>query len=168
MIELSNEAGYGKGSNKVSVLDRASVKLNTLRFFIRLMKDTKTIDSKKYLAKDLNYFSFLRKYSELQIAKIFVKYPQYFNVFSSCNRGLILGKRWCNDCPKCLFTYLILSPYLKEKQLIKIFGKNLLEDKNLLPILKKLTGKKGVKPFECVGTYEESRTALKLNNNNAE
>ena len=48
VIELSNEAGYGKGSNKVVILDRASVKLNTLRLLIRLMKDTGSLDLKKY------------------------------------------------------------------------------------------------------------------------
>ncbi|MFH1575741.1 MAG: hypothetical protein ABIB55_02240 [Candidatus Nealsonbacteria bacterium] len=117
----------------------------------------------KYLAKNINYFSFLRKLTELQIAKIFAKYPKYFPAFSSCNIGQKTGDRWCNTCPKCLFTYLSLSPYLTEKQLVKIFGKNLLEDKKLLPLLKRLTGERGIKPFECVGTYKESRLALKLN-----
>jgi hypothetical protein len=48
IIELSNEAGYGRGNNKIAILDRASVKLNTLRLFIRLMKDTTSFDFKKY------------------------------------------------------------------------------------------------------------------------
>ena len=34
---------------KASTLERASLKLNMLRIFIRLMKDVKTIDSKKYV-----------------------------------------------------------------------------------------------------------------------
>jgi len=119
--------------------------------------------SQKYLAKNVNYSSFLRKYTELQIAEMFAKYPKYFPVFSSCNRGLKTGKKWCCSCPKCLFTYLILSPYLPEKQLIKIFGKNLLKDKKLRPLLKSLIGKGKHKPFECVGTYQESRLALKFN-----
>lgn len=119
--------------------------------------------SQKYLAKNVYYFSFLRKYTELQIAKMFVRYPKYFSVFSSCNKGIKTGKRWCNQCPKCLFTYLVLAPYLEKKQLLKIFGKNLLEDKNLMPLLRSLTGKRGHKPFECVGTYRESLLALKLN-----
>jgi len=117
---------------------------------------------RKYLAKNINYCSFLRKHTELQIAKMFVKYPKYFPVFSSCNRGPKTGARWCNNCPKCLFTYLVLSPYLTEKQLLKIFGKNLLKDKKLQPLLKKLTGESGIKPFECVGTKKESRLALRL------
>jgi len=118
---------------------------------------------KKYLVKNINYFSFLRKYTELEIAKMFSQYPKYFSVFSSCNRvAKKMQKRWCGECPKCLFTYLILCPFLKEKELLKIFGKNLLTEKKLLPLLKGLLGERGHKPFECVGTYSESKKAFKL------
>lgn len=48
IIELFLEAGYTKSGNKSTILEKASVKLNTLRFFIRLMKETKTLDLKKY------------------------------------------------------------------------------------------------------------------------
>jgi hypothetical protein len=37
-------------TEKVPLLDAASLKLNVLRVFIRLMKETKAIDGKKYLA----------------------------------------------------------------------------------------------------------------------
>lgn len=47
MMEFFLEAGYTR-SNKVVTLEKASVKLNTLRFFIRLMKETKSLDTKKY------------------------------------------------------------------------------------------------------------------------
>ncbi len=47
MMELFLEAGYTR-SNKVVTLEKASVKLNTLRFFVRLMKETKSLDLKKY------------------------------------------------------------------------------------------------------------------------
>ena len=48
LIELFLEAGYTKSGNKSAILEKASVKLNTLRFFIRLMKETKVFDLKKY------------------------------------------------------------------------------------------------------------------------
>jgi len=48
IIELFLEAGYSKSGNKAITLEKASVKLNTLRFFIRLMKETKALDLKKY------------------------------------------------------------------------------------------------------------------------
>ncbi len=112
-----------------------------------------------YLVKNLNYFSFLRKYSELEIAEIFSDYPRYFPVFSSCNSK---KEKWCLNCPKCLFSYLILCPYLERKQLLKIFKKDLLKEKNLEPVLKDMLGEGKGKPFECVGTFKEARKALKL------
>ncbi len=53
VVELCTEAGYGKGNSKVIVLDQASIKLNTLRLTIRLMKDTNSLDLKKYTALQL-------------------------------------------------------------------------------------------------------------------
>ncbi|MEK9185094.1 MAG: four helix bundle protein [Patescibacteria group bacterium] len=48
IIEFLLEAGYIKSNNKSIPLEKASGKLNTLRFLIRLMKETKTFDLKKY------------------------------------------------------------------------------------------------------------------------
>ncbi len=120
---------------------------------------------KKYLVKNVNYFSFLRKYTELQISKMLIKYPQYFPVFSSCNASMRIGAkqvRWCGNCPKCLFVYLTLYPFLNKKQLLLIFGKDIFENKRLLPTMKSLIGQGRAKPFECVGTKKESLLALKL------
>lgn len=50
MVECILEAGYSKSGDKVVILDRASMKLNLLRFLIRLMKETRSIDTKKYTA----------------------------------------------------------------------------------------------------------------------
>jgi len=117
---------------------------------------------KKYLVKDINYFSFLRKYSELEIAKMFTEYPQYFPAFSSCNVGIKKGKKWCGECPKCLFVYTTLYPFLEKKELLKIFGRDLFENKKLESVMKALIGQGRAKPFECVGTYKESRLAFRL------
>ena len=120
---------------------------------------------RKYLAKNLNYFSFTRKYGELEISKMLTKYPKYLPVFSSCNASMRIASsrlRWCNNCPKCLFVYLTLCPYLKKEQLLEIFGEDLLQKKSLRPILKSLMGEGKHKPFECVGTYAEAKKALKL------
>jgi len=57
---------------------------------------------------------------------------------------------------------MILYPFVEEKELIKIFRFNLLDKKELLPLLKELIGEKKVKPFECVGTRKESLVALYL------
>lgn len=124
--------------------------------------------SKKYLAKSINYFSYLRKYTELEISKMLVKYPRYFPVFSSCNAGTKISTegtlqakdRWCGNCIKCLFVYMTLYPFLEKKELFKIFGKDIFENKKLLPVMKSLIEKGIVKPFECVGTKKESRVAF--------
>lgn len=123
----------------------------------------------KYLAKNINYFSYLRKYTELEISKMFLKYPQYFSVFSSCNQverpasAKSFGEaRWCGNCPKCLFVYATLYPYLEKKILLKIFGKDIFENKKMLPTMKALIGQGSHKPFECVGTFKESKKALEL------
>ncbi len=125
--------------------------------------------SKKYLAKDIEYFSFLRPLYEIQIAKLFSKYPKYFPVFLSCNEAYKTAsgakkpsKKWCGKCPKCLFVWTCLYPFVEEKKLIKIFGKNLFKDKKLLPIMKELIGERRFKPFECVGTKKETVSAFYL------
>ena len=48
VIKCFLEAGYTNKGNKLDILERASVKLNTLRFLIRLMKEIKVFDLKKY------------------------------------------------------------------------------------------------------------------------
>jgi len=120
---------------------------------------------RKYLAENINYFSYLRKYGELEISKMFIKYPQYFSVFSSCNASMKIGAkklRWCGKCPKCLFVYLTLYPFLENNELLKIFNKDFFQNKKLLPLMKSLIGEESIKPFECVGTKKESQEAFKL------
>ena len=108
----------------------------------------------KYISSDIQYFSFLRPINEIQIASLFAKNKEYYKVFKSCNVGSKTDS-WCGKCPKCLFTYLIMSPFIPQNELEDIFGGNLLNDSELLPILKQLKGEVDVKPFECVGTVEE-------------
>lgn len=121
-------------------------------------------DFRNYVAENLNdavrYFSFLRPLSELQIAKLFSQCEAYHPVFRSCNVGSKTDS-WCGHCPKCLFTWIILSPFLSREQLTTIFGKDLMADESLRPILEELNGTAPVKPFECVGTVEEVRACLK-------
>lgn len=115
-------------------------------------------DFRCYVAENLNdkvqYFSFLRPLSELQIASLFAQCEAYHPVFRSCNVGSKTDS-WCGHCPKCLFTWIILSPFLSKEQLTTIFGKDLMADESLRPILEELNGTTAVKPFECVGTVEE-------------
>ena len=122
-----------------------------------------------YLINDLEYFSVLRLLYEIQIARIFSYMKNYFPVFLSCNESQKTYSgtkkktgKWCGSCSKCLFVYTILYPFISKDELLSIFGSDLFEKKELLPILKELIGEKEVKPFECVGTRKEALVALYL------
>ena len=114
---------------------------------------------KKYITKGIEYFSFLRPLSELQIACLFAKLESHHYSFRSCNVGSKKDE-WCCNCPKCLFTYIMLAPFLPENELNKMIGENLIIKPSLQNSLKELRGLTKVKPFECVGTVDEVNLAL--------
>jgi len=121
---------------------------------------------KKFLTPDVKYFSLLRPFYEIRIAKMFSKQKKYFPHFSSCNANFKINqeaeKLWCGQCAKCLFVFIMLSAFLSKKELIGIFGQNLYQQENLLPLFKDVLGFGTMKPFDCVGTFEEAQTALFL------
>lgn len=115
----------------------------------------------KYLKTGVEYFSMLRPISELQIAMLFSKLEDFHQVFKSCNVGSKTEPwKWCCNCPKCLFVYTILSPFLYKEKLINIFGEDLFKREDLLKTFIELCGYGETKPFECVGTYSEVRYAI--------
>ena len=116
---------------------------------------------RNYLSPDIEYLSLLRPLYELQIAQRFAKYPQYFRLFRSCNRGQATNS-WCGRCPKCLFVWTVLYPFVEREQMLGIFGKDLFEWDGAAELLKDLLGMNAAKPFECVGTKEETLAALHL------
>jgi len=135
-----------------------------------------------FVTGNVRFFSLLRPLSELHIMQIFSTYPQYFDRFTSCNKNWKIAKAtsdqlrvtgeklqtqnsiglWCNHCPKCAFTFALLSAFVPREQLLAIFGADLFADATLLPLYRELLGLTGIKPFECVGTPEEVAAALLL------
>ncbi len=119
-----------------------------------------------FISPDLNYFSLMRPFYEIRIMEIFSKYDKYFSSFSSCNSNFRIdgqnqeGKLWCGKCAKCMFSFLILSPFLPKEKLIEIFGSNLFQDIEMMPILRDILGFGRVKPFDCVGTFDEAKAAF--------
>lgn len=112
------------------------------------------------------YFSFVRPLYELQIARIFVhQHPdgsdRALSLFRSCNRGQKTNV-WCGECPKCLFAYSILAPFLPATQLQQLFGRDLWSDQGLIETALELVGAREQKPLECVGTREENTIAFWL------
>lgn len=114
---------------------------------------------RKYIGSGVLYFSLLRPWSEYQIAMEFAKHPQYHEIFRSCNVGSKEDK-WCGHCAKCLFVFIILSPFIGIKRLTEIFGVDMLEDPDMWPLLQELTGVVEQKPFECVGSRSEVNLAV--------
>jgi UDP-N-acetylmuramoylalanine--D-glutamate ligase len=119
----------------------------------------------KNLSPDVEYFSLLRPFYEIRITQMFAKYKKYFPVFSSCNRNFKIKeeqhKRWCGECAKCVFVFTLLSAFLTKKDLLGIFKENLYEKQSLLPLFKDLLGVGNLKPFDCVGTFEETLEAFR-------
>lgn len=117
------------------------------------------------IAADLHYYSLLRPLSELAVARQFAKNDHYDAHFSSCNRNFhILGERpvnrWCGVCPKCHFVFLALAPFMPKPRLVRIFGRNLLDDSAQAGGFDALLEFQDHKPFECVGEGRESRAAM--------
>jgi hypothetical protein len=56
----------------------------------------------------------------------------------------------------------MLSAYLEDAELVSIFGADMLNDPDMLGLLRQLSGMEDDKPFECVGTREEVNTAIAM------
>jgi len=133
-----------------------------------------------HLSEDITYFSLMRPFYEIRIVQQFMKYPQYFAKFSSCNRAfkilpipqnrrsrLYVGKNpssalWCGECAKCVFVFTLFSAYLKPEEIVKVFGQNLYENEKLLALFKDVLGVGNMKPFDCVGTFDEAKVAFEM------
>jgi len=118
-----------------------------------------------FITSDVTYFSILRPFTELKIVELFSKYQLYFPHFSSCNKNFTVfkkgsSKRWCGKCAKCAFMFLMLSAFVSREEMISMFGRNLFADHSLIPLYKQLLGIKDIKPFDCVGTFEEVAVAF--------
>ena len=159
--------GVGCGCKYIALSNEASANESTVPGTDINHQYSKSIaferDFREYVALHINseiqYFSFLRPLNEMQIASLFSQCTAYHEVFRSCNAGSKTDS-WCGKCPKCLFTWIILSPFIPRERLAEIFGKDLMKDPELKSIFEELNGTSAVKPFECVGTVEEVRACV--------
>jgi hypothetical protein len=117
--------------------------------------------AEQHLAPGIDYFSILRPLFEIQVCRLFADCAEYFSAFRSCNRGQKDGA-WCGRCPKCLSVFVSLSPFLALETMRAIFGDDLFEHGGLMPLVRALLGIEGAKPFECVGTAQETLAGLYL------
>lgn len=153
-VALSNEASANESTVMGSTVNHQYSKS------FKFEKDFHRYEA-AYIRSGVYYFSLLRPLSEFQIAGFFAKCTAYHPIFRSCNAGSKEDK-WCGHCPKCLFVFLILSPFLSHDYLVEIFGRDMLADADMIPLLEQLTGVVNVKPFECVGSRDEINTAICL------
>lgn len=122
---------------------------------------------RKRLLQHFDYFSLLRPFSELQIARLFSRSAAYHPVFTSCNAAFKIDRgrrisRWCCACPKCRSTFLLMAPFVEKARLLSMFGRNLLDAGDQIAGFEELIGLRGFKPFECVGEPDEYLAALLL------
>jgi len=168
-------AGYASGMDYVALSNESSANETTVANSDVNHQYSKSFEfetdfrqyEREYIASNVEYFSLLRPLLELQIARLFARNKKYHPVFQSCNTSEKTNE-WCGICPKCLFVYIVLSPFLSEYELVSIFRKNLFEDETLALTLDKLSGFTAEKPFECVGRRDEVRAALELTLNEYE
>ncbi len=112
------------------------------------------------------YFSLLRPLTELRIVKAFATHAKYFDAVTSCNANFRqsgpAAPRFCLACPKCVFVSLMARPWLDDAAYRALLGGDALADPANLTVVEELLGVRGTKPFECVGTPEETAAALHL------
>ena len=125
----------------------------------------------KYVTPDISSTSLLREFSELEIVRRFVHYPQYLHYVTSCNTYFFLPPLWqrfsrtpywCNKCAKCVFLFACYAAFLPKKEMISIFGADLYAKKRLQSLFKRILGIEGFKPLDCVGEPEEMILAMHL------
>jgi len=120
---------------------------------------------KESVETNIEYLSVLRPLSELKIVEMYSEFPQYFQVATSCNKNWKIDDEeerpmWCGQCPKCAFVFACMAAFVDKETLEKTFGSNFFEHDSLLDLYRELLGVKNFKPFECVGTPEETCAAF--------
>lgn len=160
-IAISNEGSANEGNIEFHGMMINHQYSKTYDFETRFQKYCKLYLNNQQSNKIPYYFSYLRPIYELQIGGIFAQYTQYHQVFRSCNRGQKTNS-WCGDCPKCLFAYLILYPFMEHDYIVSLFGRDVFANENLKETALELIDMGKNKPLECVGMYEESLVAFYL------
>jgi hypothetical protein len=123
----------------------------------------------RFITPGISTKSLLRPFSELEIVRRFVRYPQYLRHITSCNAYFWLPRYmqvfqrkayWCKECPKCVFLFACYAAFLPKKQVVGMFGADLYARKRLLPLFRQILGIEGFKPLDCVGEPEEMILAM--------
>lgn len=155
-IIVSNERSSGEANIEFKGLEVNHQYSKSYRFE-RLFREY----CSRYLTSDSQYFSFLRPLYDLQISSTFARLPKYHSSFRSCNVGQ-KENAWCGSCAKCSFVYVSLFPFVPYDKLTNIFGSDLFTKPATQKYIRDLAGLGQHKPFDCVGTIDETRLAVAL------
>ena len=105
------------------------------------------------------YSSPLRPLYELQIiASLSGDIDGYLRT-ASCNR--VKGEGWCRSCAKCAWVFLATAALFGHDLAVRKTGGDMFADPALAGVYAEMAGLTGSKPFECTGTEEEVRTAIR-------
>ncbi|HBR00456.1 MULTISPECIES: hypothetical protein [unclassified Roseofilum] len=110
-----------------------------------------------HLLSNFTYFGILQPVYDFRIFKKLSQYPEILPKIHSCN----IKKPWCKKCPKCAYVWLGLMSTFDPGAVDRVFGVNLFDDPDLLPIFRQMIGLEEHTPFECIGEIDESRLAMK-------
>jgi hypothetical protein len=106
----------------------------------------------------------IRPLGELAVARAAAGLPGLTAAVTSCNAAFSLtapAAAWCGTCAKCRFVQLALAPFAPRERLVADLGFDALADPAQVDGFRALLDP-ATRPFECVGTIEESRLALEL------
>jgi UDP-N-acetyl-alpha-D-muramoyl-L-alanyl-L-glutamate epimerase len=105
------------------------------------------------------YSSPLRPLYELQIiASLSGDVDGYLRT-ASCNRAP--AGAWCRSCAKCAWVFLATAALFGHDLAIRKIGADMFADPALAGVYQEMAGLTGTKPFECTGTEDEVRTAIR-------
>ena len=106
----------------------------------------------------------IRPLGELAVARAAAALPGLTAAVTSCNAAFSLSApaaAWCGTCAKCRFVQLALAPFAPRERLVADLRFDALADAAQVEGFRALLDPT-TRPFECVGTVEESRLALEL------
>ena len=113
----------------------------------------------RWLPGTPGYSSPLRPLYELQIiASLSGDVDAYLRT-ASCNRAP--AGAWCRSCAKCAWVFLATAALFGHDLAIRKIGADMFADPALAAVYQEMAGLTGTKPFECTGTEDEVRAAIR-------
>lgn len=105
------------------------------------------------------YSSPLRPLYEVQVIASLAGDVDAYLRTASCNQ--VRGGGWCRSCAKCAWVFLATAALFGHDLAIRKTGGDMFADAALAGVYQEMAGLTGVKPFECTGSEDEVRAAIR-------